>query len=78
LCAEPAAERVRVDVIGEEPLTVDLDYRQPLPVAGFELGVARDVDLFEREAELGAQLLELLASPVAEMAPRGVVERDYG
>jgi hypothetical protein len=78
LCCEPAAERVRVDVVGEDPFTVHLDHGQPLPVAGLELGVARDVDLLEREAELGAQLLELLACAFAEVAPRRVVERDYG
>jgi hypothetical protein len=67
-----------MDVVGEDSLAVHLDDRQPLPVAGLELGVARDVDLLEREAEFGAQLLELLACAVAEVAPRRVVERDYG
>ena len=67
-----------MDVVGEDPLAVDLDDREPLPVAGLELRVARDVDLLEREAELGAELLELLARPVAEMAALRVVEGDYG
>jgi hypothetical protein len=67
-----------MDVVGEDPLAVDLDDREPLPVAGLELRVARDVDLLEREAELAAELLELLARPVAEMAALCVVERDYG
>jgi hypothetical protein len=78
LCGEAPAERVRVDVVGEDPLAVHLDDRQPLAVAGLELGVARDVDRLEREAELGAQLLELLTGAVAEVAPCCVVERDYG
>jgi hypothetical protein len=78
LCSEPAAQRVRVDVVGEDPLAVDLDDREPLPVAGLELGIAGDVDLLEREAELGTQLVELCARPVTEMAARRVVERDYG
>jgi len=78
LCGEPAAQRVRVDVVGEDPLAVDLDDGEPFPVALLQLGVARDVDLFEREAELAAELLELLARPVAEMAALRVVEGDYG
>ena len=67
-----------MDVVGEDPLAVNLDHREPLPVAGLELRVAGDVDLLEREAELGAELLELLARPVAEMAALCTVERDYG
>lgn len=68
-----------MDVVREDPLPVHLDDREPLPVAGLELGLACDVDLLEREAELCAQLLELRAGPVAQMAPGGVVERDrYG
>ncbi len=67
-----------MDVVREHPLAVDFDDREPLPVAGLELRVARDVDLLEREAELGTEFLELLARPVAEMAALRVVERDYG
>ena len=67
-----------MDVVGEDPLAVDLDDGQPLAVTGLELRVARDVHLLEREAELGAELLELLARPVAEVAALCVVERDYG
>ncbi len=67
-----------MDVVGEEPLTVDLDDREPLPVVGLELRVTGDVDLLEVEAELCAELLELLARPVAEMAALCVEERDYG
>ncbi len=67
-----------MNVVGEDSLSVHFDDRQPLPVTGLELGVARDVDLREREAELGAQLLELLACAVAEVTPCSVVERDYG
>lgn len=68
-----------MDVVGEDPLPVHLDDREPLPVAGLERGITRDVDLVEHEAELRAQLLELRAGPVAEVAPGGVVEGDrYG
>jgi hypothetical protein len=67
-----------VDVVGEDPLAVELDHGKPLPVPRLELGVAADVDLLVREPELVAQRLELFARPVAEMAARRVVERDYG
>ena len=67
-----------MDVVGEDPLAVHLDDRKPLPIARFELGVTLDVDLLEGEPELGAQLLELLTCAVAQVAPCGVVERDYG
>ena len=67
-----------MNVVGEDPLAVELDDREPLAVAGLELRVARDVDLLELEAELGAELPELPARPVAEVAALCVVERDYG
>ena len=67
-----------MNVVGEDPLAVELDDRERLAVAGLELRVARDVDLLELEAELGAKLLELPARPVAEVAALCVVERDYG
>jgi hypothetical protein len=54
LCGEPAAERIRMNVVGEDLFAVDLDDGKPLPIARLELGVAGDVDLLEREAELGA------------------------
>ena len=67
-----------MDVVGKDRLAVDLDHREPLAVPRLELRVARDVDLLQREAELGAELLELRARPVAEMAALRVEERDYG
>ncbi len=67
-----------MDVVGEDPFAVDLDDREPLPVAGLQPGITRDVDLLEGEAELCAKLLELPARPVAEMAALCVVEGDYG
>jgi hypothetical protein len=78
LCGEPAAQSVGVDVVGEDSLAVELDDREPFAVAGLELGVAGDIDFLEREAELGAKLLELRPRPVAEMAALRVVQRDYG
>ena len=42
LCGrQPAPEGVLVDVVGEEPLAVELDHREPLAVARLELGRRR-------------------------------------
>jgi hypothetical protein len=49
---ELAPEGRLVDVVDEGALAVDLDHRQPLAVARFQLGVVRDVDLRIGEAEL--------------------------
>ena len=54
----------------------DLDHRDPLPVAGFELRVAGDVDFLELERRLGPNLLEHAPRRVAEMAARRGVEHD--
>jgi hypothetical protein len=75
-----AAEAVRVDVVHERALSVDLDHRQPLAVARLELGVAGDVHLGELEPELVAQRPDRLLRPLAQVAARRVIERDarYG
>src|SRR5947209_96389 len=65
---EPAPQSIRRDVVHERPLAVDLDHRQPLPIALLELRVAADVHLGDRDAELAADLLDDLACPFAEMA----------
>jgi hypothetical protein len=77
---EPAAEPVRVDVVDESALAVDLDHRQPLAVARLERGVAGDVNLGELEAELVSQSADRRARAVAEVAVLRVVQRDarYG
>jgi hypothetical protein len=76
----PPAEAVRVDVVHEGALAVDLNDRQPLPIAGLEFGVARDVHLGELEAELVSQLADGRARPLAEVAALRVVQSDarYG
>ncbi|HZU85193.1 MAG TPA: hypothetical protein VE987_19810 [Polyangiaceae bacterium] len=63
-------------MVDERPLTVDLDHRQPLPVALLERGVAGDVDLGVRELELRAQARDGRARVGAEVAAAGVVEDD--
>jgi hypothetical protein len=76
----PPAEAVRVDVVHEDALAVDLDDRQPLPIAGLELGVAGDVHLRELEAELVLERADRRARPLAEVAIGSVIQRDarYG
>jgi hypothetical protein len=81
LCGQSPAEPLRLDVVDERPHAVDLDDRKQLPIAGFELGIAADVDLAELEAELLPQLLERAPRPLAEMAALRVVKgylRDRG
>ncbi|MGB2952105.1 MAG: hypothetical protein WBB74_01790 [Gaiellaceae bacterium] len=77
---QSSAQRLRLDVVDEQPLAVELDHRQPLAVAGLELGIAVDQDLLELESELVAKVCELPACPIAERAAFGVIEGDeaYG
>ena len=75
-----ATERVGVHVVGERLLAADLDDGQQLAIAGLEVGVAADVDLLVREAELLPQLRDDGPRALAEVAAVGVVELDlrYG
>jgi hypothetical protein len=73
---ELATERGSVHVVDERPLAVDLDDREPLAVARFELRVAPDVDFLQLEPELVMRGRDRLARPLAEMAAVGVVEDD--
>ena len=63
-------------MIRERPLAVDLDHRQPLAVAFFELRVAGDVDLRELEAGVRGDGDERLPRPLAQVAAWRVVEDD--
>jgi hypothetical protein len=63
-------------VVDESPLTVDLDDRQPLAVAGLELRVAADVDLFELELVLLPKRCERAPGTLAEVTAFGVVDDD--
>jgi hypothetical protein len=80
LCANFAAKCVRIDVIDEGSLPVDLDDGKPLPVPLLEVPIAADVHLLELERDLGASFLQHTPCPLAEVAAGGVVERDarYG
>jgi hypothetical protein len=79
LC-ELSPQRVRLDEVRERALAVDLDDRQPLAIASFQVGVAADVDLLQLEAELLVRRLDDAPRGGAEMAALGVVEDDarYG
>ena len=77
---EAAPETRLVDEVCERLLPVDLDDRQPLAIAGFELGVAGDVDLLELERNRLGYGDQRLARTLTEVATWGVVEGDlrYG
>jgi len=76
LCEQFAAEGLRLDVVREGELPVDLDRGDQLAVAGFERGISGDVDLLELELELGPKLGQLGPRLLAEVAAVGAVERD--
>jgi hypothetical protein len=77
LCSRQLApERLGPDVVGADPLTVDLDHGNQLAVARLELDVAVDRDLGELEPELVAELEKLGLRPFAEVASLGLVEDD--
>jgi hypothetical protein len=59
-------------VVDEGPLAVDLDHRQPLPVARLEIGIAGDVDL----AVANALAVEDSTRAVAEVAAARREEND--
>jgi hypothetical protein len=69
-------QRSRLDPVVGHLLAADLDHRDPLPVAAFELGYAADVDLLDRKAELRRQRAQLVPRPFAEMAVAGDNQRD--
>jgi hypothetical protein len=72
LC-QPPAQRGGVDEVDEGPLAADLHDRKPLPVAGLERLVARDVDLLEGVPELDPEDVPGL---LAEVAALRVVQDD--
>jgi len=49
LCGHFATKGIWVDVVDKGPLPVDLHYREPLPVARLQPGIAVDLDLLELE-----------------------------
>jgi len=76
LGAEPRAERVGVHEVRERELAVDVDRREELPVALFEVGPASDVDHLELEGKLVVQRRDDLERTRAEAAVGRVVDDD--
>jgi hypothetical protein len=72
------AERVRVHVVRETPLSVDLHDRDPLAIPSFELGIPVDRDLPQLEAELVPGSRDDAPSGLAEVAARRGEEGDLG
>jgi len=79
LC-ELAAKRRGIDEVDERALPADLHDRQPLAIALLQLGHAGDVDLVELERELGLELRQRRARPLAEVTAGGAEQPDlrYG
>jgi hypothetical protein len=75
-----SAQGIRRHEVRERRLAVDLHHRQPLSIAGLEVGVSRDVDLLELERLLGPGRLEHATRCRAQVALRSVIENDsdYG
>ena len=71
-------KRVRVHVVRETPLSVDLHDRDPLAIPSLELGIPIDRDLPQLEAELVARSGDDAPGRLAEMAARRGEEGDFG
>ncbi len=70
---QPLTECIGLDEERERPLAVDLDDRDRLPVARFEVGVAADVDALEVAR---ADLLDDLEGALAEVTAVGDEQPD--
>jgi hypothetical protein len=78
LPSETPPQRVRLDPVDRQPLAVELEHGEPFAVTPLEVGIAGDLDLLDVEAELGAERLQVLARPLAEVAIARDVERERG
>ncbi len=73
---ELSAQGVGRNEVDERPHAVDLDHRDQLAVARFQLRVTFDRDLLEVEPELVTQRDDGLAGALAQVAPGGPVQPD--
>ncbi len=73
---ELAPQRIGRNEVDERPHAVDLDHRDQLAVARFQLRVTFDRDLLEVEPELVTQRDDGLASPLAQVAAVGPLQPD--
>jgi hypothetical protein len=76
LAGKPSSQRFGVDEIREDALSVDLDHGQVLSILRLELRVAAYIDELELERELDLDLADDLERTLAQVAIRGVIERD--
>ena len=76
MCGHFAAKGIRIHVVDESALAVDLDHGEPLPVARLQLGIAVDLDLSELEIDVLAELFENGTRASAEMASLCVIQDD--
>jgi hypothetical protein len=76
LCGYFAPKRIRIDVVHEDPLSVDLDHGQPLAIPGLEGGIPADIDLLEVKGNIFPGLLDDPTGALAEVAPFRVVQDD--
>jgi hypothetical protein len=74
LCGYFAPKRIRIDVVDEDPLSVDLDHRQPLPISSLQRRIPADVDLLEVEGDVLPGLLEDPTGALAQVAALRVEE----
>ena len=73
---EPSAQGIRLHEVDERLLAVDLDDREQLAVAGFEVRIAVDQNLLELEAELVPERPDRLLCALAQMTARSPVQAD--
>jgi hypothetical protein len=71
-----ATEGIRLHVVREAPPAVDLYDGNPLPIVGFELVIAADVDLLEVEAELVTEGTHLLERALTQVTADSVIHDD--
>ena len=71
-----ATKIIWIHVIDESALAVDLHNRKPLAILRLEPRIPADVDLFELEVGLFADLLENRTRTFAEVAALRVIQDD--
>jgi hypothetical protein len=77
LCGrELPPKRLRLNVVGADSLTVDLDDGDQLAVAPLELRFAVDRHLLELEAELAAKCVQGRRRALTQMTPIRLEEND--
>ena len=76
MCGYFAPKSIWIHVIDESALAIDLHNRKPLAILRLEPWIPADVDLFELEVVLLADLFENRARAFAEVAALRVIQDD--